>query len=504
MTTFNNALLSFAQRSGAVVPVDPAQSEPDIVTIGGQRRRITVMVQVNGQWEKIDPTKLRNVLNQLGVPGGQNALQTLAESCHKIYGATGPANASSFTVYLGQSEAPWSLTGATLGRVANRFKDAPPSAAIIKIEYKTDGSDKTQTIELKDFALSEGVSEELTAEAQKIAQFTNPIFTYRNHLVSKKALPTLVDPVSSVIDSCIKDAGAKGNRCAALSLAKIELDNRSIEDIVKKYKLNEGLVAEFNSAQPNDKIPLLAEALIGKAAAFIENQDPLTNPFLNTKIKDQRKPCFEAITTALEAMIGKVPTGTPAQIVQQYANRIRVSGEMLDLPFFLAFKQPFIIIHKANPTTPNKIMAIGNEFKISDTIENCNFDGVNIFYYTTIRDPETNRSIGHYQSVVLSQPHQETAMKELLRRNIKEQIEGFIPGLRVNTVLDKTKTKESDEILELFSSYPEAKQLLIDRFKREFPAKIDSLDSLDATNAYHIASNLRAAIHGGPIVTEVK
>jgi hypothetical protein len=38
--------------------------------------------------------------------------------------------------------------------------------------------------------------------------------------------------------------GAKGNRCAALSLAKIELDRKSIEDIVKKYRLDDDLIAQ--------------------------------------------------------------------------------------------------------------------------------------------------------------------------------------------------------------------------------------------------------------------
>ena len=165
---------------------------------------------------------------------------------------------------------------------------------------------------------------------------------------------------------------------------------------------------------------------------------------------------------------------------------------MLDLPFFLALNQPFIIVRKDNQNN-FKVTEIGHLYTIPETIENCDLDNVNIVYYN---------GINHYQSVVLLQADQKTLMQELLRNEINSQIEAFIPRLIVKDVQDETKAKESADMLELLRLYPKAKREIIDRFKREYAMRAEQIEALNKTPNNQFTADLRTAVHG-PIIEEV-
>ncbi len=502
----SGAGLRFAQRAGPNAPVNPAQaSEPGIVTMNGKDYRITLEIQVNGVWKKVDPKTISN-----------SDHLDIAEQCHKIYQKTTQKTdqPNSITVYFEQKNLQESWTSWALGTFDSSYKDEVVDLTFNKIEYKTANSDELHVWDIKthDFTTKTDAIKvnELARSMTKVSkaifgnpeQFLERTTKIKNQPVDPVTKSQPVDPVtksqpvdpvtkSQPVDSVTKsmsqavsDAGTTENRCASLSLAKRELAQRTPEEIIARYELPETLIPSLTNETNSDaKIQLLSEALIEKAANNIIINLGFRDPYITL----QNQPCLAAIERALieyqsSHVEFEIPA-TPDEKVAVYASLIRQSNFMLDLPFFLALEQPFIIIRKDNKNN-FMIDVKGHHYTIPDTIKNCDLEDVNIVYYN---------GVNHYQSVILSENAQKEAMRTLLRKDIDGQIEGFIPRLRAE-VQAEALLSETADMVKFLHFYPLAKSEIIDRFKIEYPNKVELIENLIHYSNDEFAAHLRKAI----------
>jgi len=428
----------------------------------GRKMKVTVEIKVNFVWKKVDTSKYSDE---------KDVLKKLITRCEGIYATTTKESdkPKSLTVHFernNNTESFWKSR--VLGKVFTSLKEDIIQLDFKKLEYKTTASDTTQVFDLENEELGTLETSMVRAHLRVLAPVAKGIYYDAHRLTAnRKKTKNQSDPVSAVIDKCIEDAGAKGNRCAALSLAKIELDKNSIEDIVDNYELDEDFTEDFNLARPEHKLEMLAEALVQKTADTIEDTDP-DNPFLDEDIQDHRQPGLAAIKYALREM-KQSDTGTAEEITERYAGIIRQPGQMLDLPFFLALEQPFIIIHKPHPAAPNKIMVLGEDFIIPDTIEDCDLDDVNILFYNS-RD--------HYQSVTLESrdpditDKNETAMRVLIRREMDQRIDSLINRLKTPGVGADAIVEERKDALDLYAQYPKGLEELVQKLQIQYPTKL--------------------------------
>ncbi len=460
------------------------------MTLNGKQYKITVEIQVEGKWEKVDPLKLRNVLNQLGVPGGKTSLEQLAKRCYKIYGATGPVSASSFTVYLGQKEAPWSLKGATLGRIADRFKDAPPGVAVIKIEYKTDDSSKVQTIEFKDFTLPPETIQKLNKQTGKIAELTNAIFAQRHQLVSKKALPALesrastdtkkLEAIERVLN--VTNNSGEGNKCAAISVAMILLQRYGDLQTAKAaiLSMNEGL--QLPAERGRDAQDILTNLLIDLAASLIENRPE----FSNADAADSSNPYYANIVASLSLRAAGRPqpasNADRKMVAKEYADLIRSNGEMLDVSFFDALNLLGIPSITLKPSTTGFVLGSiysQNLFKADiDHIEGSDLGQICFVVHDQL----------HYRAAMLPTnltAEQTSALRSILRNDMTkllQELDKEIPTLqpgRSNFV--ENRNKIYPKIAYLMARYPtDAKPRIIALLTKE--KRIFDVETLNRAN----------------------
>ena len=113
-TRTDGAELRFTPRAdpGAdpATPVNPAQaSEPGIATMpNGRKLRVTLEIQVNGAWKKVDPNHFSDV-----------HFQAIAGQCNAIYQTTMQKadQPKTLTVYFEQKNLTESWKSAILGKV---------------------------------------------------------------------------------------------------------------------------------------------------------------------------------------------------------------------------------------------------------------------------------------------------------------------------------------------------------------------------------------------------
>lgn len=452
--------------STGTAPAKPTQlDEPGIITLSdGRKIEVAIYVKVNFVRKKVDTSKYRDE---------KAVLEKLINRCEGIYAATtkDSGKPKSLTVRLqrnNNTESFWKSR--VLGKVFTSLKEDVINLDLKKLEFKTTGSDVTEVFDLENEELGTLETYMVQAHLEALDPVAKGIYHNPRHFTSKSKKTTTPpkDPASATIDHCIKEAGAKGNLCAALSLAKIELDKHSIEDIVEKYDFDPRLIEVIKKASTEEAGRIiLAEALVHKAASAIESIDP-NNPFLREDIKDPRRPCLAAIERAFAehqkdtSDFERIPT--KENKLRLYAQLMR-NGNMLDLPFFLALEQPFIIVHKPTPTAPNNIMALGEAFRIPDTIENCDLDNVNILFYNS-RD--------HYKAVILTNDEHKKAMRELIRREIDNQIDSLINRLKVKDVGADAVEREEKDAIDLFAQYPRGLEELVQKLQNLYPAKLTS------------------------------
>lgn len=441
------ASLSFKPKAPAVTtPADPT----GIVTIGDRKFKVTIEIQIEGVWKKIDPAKFDTVEKFI--------LQNLVNKCHGIYTSVtkDKGRPRLITVHFQNNHTTESILSKTIGKVFKRFKEDIVPVDFKKLEYQTTDADATEVFDPALEELEDSSVSDIRVHLKELAPFTQHVYKNSRHLTSKDKRP--VDPVSKTIDESIKDAGAVGNLCAALSLAKIELDKHSPEDIVRKYGLDAAVTAQLRSASSEEQIVLLANHLVEKAAEIIE----MSVFFRDDTIHDQTKPCLDAVTTALRAM-GEDDTGTPEEIVKRYAALIRNPGTMLDLPFFLALGGPFIIVHKPHPSAPNQIMVIGRDFRIREKIEDLDFNDVNILFFN---------SQVHYQAIILDDDEKVAAMQQLIRRDIDAQIKDLVARLQNKDIAEEAVERDVADAIALFRLYPQVEQELIRELQAQYPDKL--------------------------------
>jgi len=470
-----------------------ANREPIIITINGKRYRITqIQIKINGVWQDVDLAQFN--------------LSKLAKRCQRIFEETDlsiPDDLSKLTFYFEKNDTSESLISRTLGKVSVLFKaQEKVGLELTKLEVQPKGSDQSQIIKL-DEVLSKKEADLVKHHVGKIDKHTSQALNNPRFITKSKKRKSDTDLTTNPIHSSIQDAGADENRCAALSLAKRELSKLAPHEIVTKYTLTTpGLAQRINdAATPEAKIKLLADALIDKAATAITENDEFRNPHIKIV---ERKPCLAAIEQALSAYkeanrdYPGLPVGaTPQQKTTEYVRLMRQPGFMLDLPFFLALEQPFIVIRKTHNNSIYSATEIGYHYVIRNSIETCDLDNVNIVYYD---------GLGHYKSVILTDDHQKVAIRDLIRRNINGQIEAFTTRLNGNLGNHEALRNESIDALALLHLYPRARQEIITRLKAQHPERLKNLENrLQVVSDDQFARALRSYIHSSPapVVEEV-
>ena len=482
-TTFNDVALNLKAR-----PATSASSaQSNIVTYNGKQYKIKLEMLVDGVWKEVDTSRF-----------SRNEFERIMETCQKIYEETTDGTShKSLTVYLQQNTLPESWSSTLIGKFFDSWKDKDlQKLEFVKLEYTTEESDKPEVVGVKTHKFSEPEILTLHSQAQTIIDISKAIFSNPEQFIKDERAPLPKPKPAPVQNSplaeCIKDAGSKDNRCASLSLAQRELAKSNPQDIVEKYNLAPGLTQKLTDAlEEKDKIKLLSEALIAKAVTAIG-----TNPdFRDASIQGYRRPGLNAINRALEEYQQSQPDfpipSTPDDKVAIYTSLMMQQNFMLDLPFFLALEQPFIIIRKVNDAYI--ITEIGHQYTISNTLENCDVEDVNIVYFD---------GKNHYQSVILSTDDQKAEMRKLIRKEIDGQINAVADLLVTKDLGVEGQKVETTSMLALIQLYPKAKQELIEKLKTQYPKRTDNFNGvLFGSTDDNFAEKLRLAIYG-PIVNE--
>jgi hypothetical protein len=434
-------------------------SQLPLIKIHGKTFQVDyVRMQVNGTWQDVTLS--------------QRELSALADRCRDIYEKvvkTADASTIHFNFEKAYHSEKW------LGKVLDRWKATPHPLELKTIEYKTAANPKSKVVELK----AEDKAK-IDAEVQAIDEITLKVFN--NHEQYLKPIPKKLSSeqttLKKLVQESIQDAGSAGNRCAALSTAKRELTppGASPETIVGKYKLDESLIAKLKAAKEGqERIQILAEALVQKAAAIIGSQEETTNPFLKLN-SDQRGPCLAAVKTALEdhkkANPAFVIPSDPKAAVAAYAHLIRQPGTMLDLPFFLALDVPFMIIRNDQDNNP-VITEISENFEISGTIDSYDLNRPNILFYN---------GVNHYQALILQDDSHREAIRKLLKQTIDEEITTFVnalghDGLTAHHIKAYTSFFEAME-----KRFQQAREAIIQKMQNRYPliGEIETLKTIPA------------------------
>ncbi len=469
----------------AAIPAIPAK--PHIITINGKEFQITqVRMKIDGTWKDIDIKTLSD----------SGELGELTDRCKKIFEKAKPTTnqLSKLSFTFEQNMETESFLSSTVGIYWTRFKNPPVAMNLKQIEFQSEGAAEPEVYKLEEAELDEAAKAKLQNDFKEdlrgVAQFTKMLLE-KEHIKSKPKKPAIErSPLHQVITDSIKDAGSTENRCASLSLAKNELDKKiSIETIVAKYKLPPELIQTLkNENDIKKRTQLLSNALIKKAASVIERKD--SNPFHNLSIANTREPCLQAIENALLEH-KKIHPDFQIEAIRekkavQYANLIREPNTMLDLPFFLALEQPFIILQKTSDNTNYEIRVIGHLFNIPGTIETCNLDNVNIVYYN---------GTNHYQSIILASDQSKAAIRHLLTKNIKEQIESLSTRLNDKNMGIDGQVLELKDYEDLIRLYPRAKEEILQKFQLTQEAKTALVSATDLDFTRTLRRNIHQFTH---------
>jgi len=438
------------------------------------------VIKINGRTFRVDYVRMQVNDKSYDVTLSQQELVAIASQCRDIYEKVIKSGDSAKTIeftFEKQSHSE-SLSGMTLGKIFDRFKATPPPLELKSIEYRTAENSKPKVIELKDEDKAQ-----VASEVQSIDQLTLKFFNDREQYWKPipKKLTSEQTGLKKLIQNCIQEAGSEGHRCAALSIAKRELDlaKGQFKAITDKYELNEDLIGKLAAAKDDkDRMTVLSEALVQKAADIIGSQDEQTNPFLNTANTLQRAPCFAAIKTALEAhqtaekkaQRDYIIPANPKSAVAAYAELIRKPGTMLDLPFFLALGVPFVIIR--NDQNNNLFISESSEnFVISGTIDSYNLDDANILFYN---------GTDHFQAVILKDKTDKDEMRQLLRQMVEGHMKTFVDDIGKDDLKAEHIKIYSSSFEDLTRLYPKAReeiiQKLIDRY--QFIEETESLKDI--------------------------
>ncbi|HUD01984.1 MAG TPA: hypothetical protein VMR37_06630, partial [Rhabdochlamydiaceae bacterium] len=245
-----------------------------------------------------------------------------------------------------------------------------------------------------------------------------------------------------------------------------------------------------------------ANAFIAKAAAEIKKASP--NPFIEAEIADSRNPLqlqpSAAIRFALEEYqkdlakrnIPYAIAATLAQRAKDYAALMNTDNFMLDLPFFLALRQPFLIIEKI-ANSYYTIIAISDNFRINGKIDAFKIDDVNVVSYNGGQEGQIGN---HYQPLILDTDIHKNAMRQVIVNTINGHINNFIQGIKEpGAPSTKKQRRNADNYIKAIRIYPAAKDDIIEKLKLDYPAKAPALDLLKASPDNNFAPALHDCIH---------
>ncbi|MBS0647815.1 MAG: hypothetical protein JSS10_01165 [Verrucomicrobia bacterium] len=427
-------------------------------------------IKIQGKTFKIDYIRLEKDGQKYDVTNlSQAELKVIAEQCRDIFEKiiTDGEVPKQFAVKLERQNQAGSLISGVLGKFFDRFKTPLAPLELKTLEYQTSGG-KTKTVEIK-----EEQKTEVQAEIQAIDQLTLKVFA-SHELYTKPVEKKSPEKTKQhkFIQETIQEAGATGNKCAALSIAKKELTLSTPENIVRKYNLPPALIAELASKKGEAQIKQLSDALIQKAADTIGSQED-ANPFLDDKCKMQNKPCFAAVHTALVAHQQAHPDfviPTDRKIaVASYAALMRQPGNMLDMPFFLALGVPFLIMREFDDGYDFTEMS--DSLVIPGKVKDFDLSQTNILFYN---------GTNHYQAVILRDKAHSDAVKAKLKQALDETMREFIKVIGKDSLTRQAFEVYSSGFIKLVKLYPEARQEIIQKLKDryEFATEIDSLDTV--------------------------
>jgi hypothetical protein len=465
--TFDSTQLQFKQRAVPNPPVNPTQSaEPGVVTMpDGSQRRVTLEIQVNGVWKKIDPNQMNN-----------GCFLEIAKRCQEIYQTTTQETGQpeTLTVYFEQKNLPESWTSASLGRFLPFLKDEVVDLTFQKVEYKTADSDELHVVEEKTHAFDTVKVNQL---ASSMTWVSKGIFGNREHFLEKskkidnrtKRNKATLDETNSEKLSNVKqvlnvqEAGSQGNRCATLSIAAILL-KRHNGDLQRAAARFEIPIAPIDGQDP--KITL-SNGLIELAAATIE-----ISRYFQTDDE-----LFSSVVAALDDAKQPIPDRTNRQaVVQQYAAHIRQAGQMLDVPVFQALEMHGIPFITLVPSQDDLVLGNVSPTIIFDAAEHSldTYDLTTICF--VVRDGL------HYQPVIMNDMPN-VAQQEKLRSILKNDMEKTLGQIQ-NLISDTQRTpdEKSVEFNNLVASvvrqYPfDAKPRIVDMLRNGLRAIDDALIS---------------------------
>jgi hypothetical protein len=394
--------LRFRQTTGS----NPAQSlEPGIVKMpDGSERRVTLEIQVNGVWKTVDPKK--------NIP-----YQAIAKQCHQIYQTATQATdlPETLTVYFEQSV----LESGTF------FKQEVVDLTFKKIEYKTADSDKLHKIDAETHEFDVPKVNQLASEMKHVSK---AIFGNREYFLEK---PTKIKTKSAAEKDSeklaaikrtlnVQEAGSLDNRCLTLSIAAILLkkDNNFATLLENQFRI---------PLQEGDTPQITLSNMLIELAAHIIIKEEFTNS----------DACFDTVVAALKSA-GQLITDEsdrPA-VAKQYADLIRLPGQMLDVPVLKALEMSGLPIIALVPSQGDLVLG-----SVSPTITFN--EGLDAYDLTAICFVVHDRDGLHYQPVMMNET---AAQQEKLRSILKNDMEKTLG--QIQNLISDTQRELADKFVE--------------------------------------------------------
>jgi hypothetical protein len=400
-----------------------------IISLNGKRYKITQLsVRSNRQnaWQSVDLTKI-----------DQAELEKMVHSCQALFEknvAPKDFNSTkSFTLYFQQQpEEKPTLINQTLGKRLKKLAWKPQPNQLEKITYLPEGAgqSKSFTINPADYK-DEAEQKQLKALLETVNATAK--YFYRNFSEPKQLTqPSPAPALTSALEQCLQEPGTKENRCAARAIAYQMLQKPNSLDNLETLDKE-----AFDKAQtPADKVELVSNALIGKAAFIIATDAR----FLDTDASPNA-PSYTAVLAAGKTIDPDFDKALlPLQVVEKYATLITEPGQMLDLPFFLALDAPFIVLQR-NQQNQFYISAMSHNVAFPNGIANLqpqDLADLNVVFYN---------GTNHYQSVILKTPEAYGELSALFKQELNRWLSELDPPNQ-NDFLQKT-----NDIIKLDPTY---------------------------------------------------
>lgn len=435
-TTIDAAQLRFTQRAGPANPAAPgaaqAQADSSVVTLNGKQYKITVEILVNGEWKKVDTSKF-----------GTQASSALAQKCQQIYQQITHDSTSAGTI-----------------SVYFKTKDAAKDLTFQKLEYKTAGSPQLKTFDIeKDEFEAETDAQRVDTIARLLLPLSSRLFSNPEHYIAaparvRRAQQTAQQPVTQTLSSVkqllnVQEAGSQENRCATLSIATILLQrhNGNLNAAAQAYNI------PLTNVGATDQITL-SNGLIELAARTLETQ---THMFVGNQT-------YSNIVAALKDAGQSIANESNRKaVVAQYANLIRKSGQMSDVPVFDALALSGIPFITLVPNQAQNDLVLGSVSGLIsfDTAEHSldNYDLTTICF--VVRDGL------HYQAVQMNGSlAQVTKLRSILRNDMEKTLGQIQDLLNDSSPISNNKAIEFELLIEYvvnqysFDSKPRIVQML--------------------------------------------